>query len=58
MQQLALFTLPRLEAEENEGEDVQSVAGLKGRGDESSDEEAEEAMSQLDFNSNPSEGRP
>ena len=34
------------------------MAGLKGRGDESSDEEDEEGMSQLDLDSNPSEGRP
>jgi len=53
MQQLALFTLPRLEIGE---ENLPSEAGLIGR--ESSDEEAEEEVSGLEFDSNPSEGSP
>jgi len=55
MQQLALFTLPRLEIGEDEAEDLASEAGLIGR--ESSDEDEEE-MSELEFSSNPSEDRP
>jgi len=55
MQQLALFSLPRLEIGEDEEEDLASEAGLRGR--ESSDEEDEE-MSELEFNSNPSESGP
>ncbi|KAF8457010.1 hypothetical protein BGX38DRAFT_1139725 [Terfezia claveryi] len=55
MQQLALFTLPRLEIDDNEGNDIQSEAGLIGR--ESSDEGDEEEMSDLEFDSNPSEDR-
>jgi len=52
MQQLALFTLPRIEMDENQEEDLASEAGLIGR--ELSDEEYEdeEEMSELEFNSN------
>ncbi|KAF8418438.1 hypothetical protein EV426DRAFT_707586 [Tirmania nivea] len=56
MQQLALFTLPRLEVDDNGGEDVPSEAGLIGR--ESSREEGEDNISELEFHSNSSENRP
>ncbi|KAF8418442.1 hypothetical protein EV426DRAFT_707592 [Tirmania nivea] len=56
MQQLALFTLPRLEVDDNGGEDVPSEAGLRGM--ESSSEEDKDNMSELEFHSNSSEDRP
>ena len=52
MQQLALFTLPRLEIDENDGKDVPSEAGLMGK--ESSDEEDRGGISEFEFDSNPS----
>lgn len=53
MRQLALFTLPRLESEEKEDEEVQSVAGRKGRGDGSRRTDNEDMK--LEFDSNPSQ---
>ena len=53
MQQLALFTLPRLDIRENEGENRSSKAELGRRG--SSDKEDKEEMSELEFNSSQSE---
>jgi len=55
MQQLALFTLPRLGIGQDEEGDLASEAGLIGR--ESSDEDEGE-MSGLEFDSNQSEDRP
>ena len=56
MQQLALFTLPRLEIDENEREDLLSEAGLIGEKSSSGGDGKE--MSELEFDSNSSEYRP
>ena len=61
MQQLALFTLPRLEIDEDQGADLVSKVALIGSDEEdreSSDEEDEEEMSELEFDSNPPEDCP
>lgn len=56
LQQLALFTLPRLEVNGEEGEILGSNAGLNGRdGESSGDEDEGEELSELEFQSNQEE---